>query len=140
MRDIPNAPIEVINLVDKLFFLINDAQNTYKSKISSITGSRRYEELASNALSETKAAFVESIGELGIKLEDAQIDYLISNAGEEDINSLEVVIRSKVNDIMRKDITEDNLEERKNELKDAIFNSEIKYELKNVGLTVSDLF
>ncbi|ADU74207.1 hypothetical protein M972_111192 [Acetivibrio thermocellus AD2] len=138
MRDIPNAPIEVINLVDKLFFLINDAQNTYKSKISSITGSRRYEELASNALSETKAAFVESIGELGIKLEDAQIDYLISNAGEEDINSLEVVIRSKVNDIMRKDITEDNLEERKNELKDAIFNSEIKYELKNVGLTVSD--
>jgi len=69
---------------------------------------------------------VESIGELGIKLEDAQIDYLISNAGEEDINSLEVVIRSKVNDIMRKDITEDNLEERKNELKDAIFNSEIK--------------
>jgi len=32
MRDIPNAPIEVINLVDKLFFLINDAQNTYKSK------------------------------------------------------------------------------------------------------------
>jgi len=39
---------------------------------------------------------------------------------------------------MRKDITEDNLEERKNELKDAIFNSEIKYELKNVGLTVSD--
>jgi len=64
MRDIPNAPIEVINLVDKLFFLINDAQNTYKSKISSITGSRRYEELASNALSETKAAFVESIGEL----------------------------------------------------------------------------
>jgi len=45
---------------------------------------------------------VESIGELGIKLEDAQIDYLISNAGEEDINSLEVVIRSKVNDIMRR--------------------------------------
>ncbi|HOM01440.1 MAG TPA: HDIG domain-containing protein [Acetivibrio sp.] len=138
MKDIPNAPIEVINIVDKLFFLIDEAQNSYNSRISSISGSRRYEELALNALNETKAAFEEGIGELGIELEVAQIDYLISNASEEDINSLEVAIRSKVNDIMRKDITEGNLEERINELKDGIFSSEIKYELKNVALTVSD--
>ncbi|WP_265443401.1 HD family phosphohydrolase [Acetivibrio straminisolvens] len=138
IKDIPNAPIEVINVLDKLFFLIDEAQNSYKLRIDSISGSRRYEELTSNALSEAKAAFVKDIGELGIKLEDAQVDYLISKASEEDINSFEALVRSHVSDIMKKDITEDNLKERINELKDGIFNSEIKYELKNVALTVAD--
>ncbi|GAE88065.1 hypothetical protein [Acetivibrio straminisolvens] len=41
---------------------------------------------------------------------------------------------------MKKDITEDNLKERINELKDGIFNSEIKYELKNVALQSRILF
>ncbi|GAE88064.1 hypothetical protein [Acetivibrio straminisolvens] len=72
IKDIPNAPIEVINVLDKLFFLIDEAQNSYKLRIDSISGSRRYEELTSNALSEAKAAFVKDIGELGIKLEDAR--------------------------------------------------------------------
>ncbi|RXE59906.1 HD family phosphohydrolase [Acetivibrio mesophilus] len=141
IKEIPNAPIEVINSIDKLFLLINEAQKSYESGISSIdaySGSRRYEELSSNVFNETKAVFVEGIGELGIKLEDAQIDYLISKANEEDIKSFEVLIRSHVSDIMRKDITEDNLKEMVNELKDGIFNSEIKYELKNVALSVSD--
>lgn len=141
IKEIPNAPIEVINSVDRLFFLINEVQKSYEDGISSIDvyrGSNSYEQRASDELNKVKTAFEEGIAELGIVLEDGQMDYVISKANEEDINNFEAVIRSHVSEAMKKDITEGNLKERVNELKDGIFNSELKYELKNVALSISD--
>lgn len=140
MKEIRNASIEVINSVVSLKSLIEKAQKDYKASIASIgtSSGNVYKELAQKELEKASADLQESIKKLGITLRIAQIEYLISEASVEDISNFEGVLRGLVSDVMKKDITDDNLKERITELKNSAEDSNLRQELKDVAITVSN--
>jgi putative nucleotidyltransferase with HDIG domain len=140
MKEIRNASIEVINSVVSLKSLLEKAQKDYKASIASIgtSSGNVYKELAQKELEKASADLQESIKKLGITLRIAQIEYLISEASVEDISNFEGVLRGLVSDVMKKDITDDNLKERITELKNSVEDSNLRQELKDVAITVSN--
>lgn len=140
MKEIRNVSLEVVNSVGSFVSLIEKAQKDYKQGISQLnigSNSSRYEELKKEELNKASASFNESIGDLGITLMKDQIEYLISKTNLEDIRSFETTIRNLVTEMMKKDITEDNLKLRVNELKSNVTESDLKQEIKDIAFTVS---
>jgi len=140
MKEIRNASIEVINSVISLKSFIEKSQKDYKAALGSISTSSNseYKELAQKELEKASESLKENMNELGITLRDAQIEYLISEANPEDVGNFESVLRSLVSDVMKKDITDDNLRERIMELKNSVEDSNLKQELKDIAITVSN--
>ncbi|HPD00845.1 MAG TPA: HDIG domain-containing protein [Acetivibrio sp.] len=140
MKEIRNASIEVINSVVSLKSLIEKAQKDYKASIASIGTSSGdvYKELAQKELEKASAALQESINKLGITLRNAQTEYLISETSIDDISNFEGVLRGLVSDVMKKDITDDNLKDRITELKNGVEDSDLRQELKDVAIAVSN--
>ena len=136
MMEDRNASIEVINNVIFLRTSIEKAKRDYKAGIESIESN--LEEHAPGVLEETLASLKQDLGDRGMNIEKDQMEYLILKAEPSDIVYFEDVLRNLVSNVMRKDITKENLRARITGLQGSIEKTDLKQELKDIAVSASN--
>ncbi|MFZ5989012.1 MAG: HD family phosphohydrolase [Bacillota bacterium] len=141
MKEIRNASIEVLSSVDSFLSLIESVRKNIDKSIKSAglsPGDSNYNQVAAGEQKKAAVLLSNNIKDLGISLSEEQVLYLVSKASDDDIQSFESVMKDMVSNMMKKDITEENLSQRIVELQKSIQDTDLKQELKIVGVMVSN--
>jgi putative nucleotidyltransferase with HDIG domain len=136
MIRLENIPIDVLNTVDDF---ITNVYNVRKDLIKSIESQgtskndKNYRQklelgqaIAANKLSD-------EIAEFNILLSDEQVQYLVSKAGDEEIDGFKKISRELFSNIMKEDINKDNLASKIVIVQNDFQETELSQELKNIG-------
>lgn len=135
MEVISDASIEVLANLDTFFDLIENARRKVEKRRTDLGGDSnqlaKEWEKAANELNE-------EIKNINVVLSYEQVFYLISKASEDDILSFQSTMKKLIISIMKVDISESNLAVRKDEIRKSILDTDIKQELKNIGVILSN--
>lgn len=135
MEVISDASIEVLANLDTFFDLIEGTRRKV-NKLRTDLGNDSSQ--FNNELEKAANELNEEIKKINIVLSYEQVHYLISKAGEDDVRSFQSTMKKLVINIMKLDISESNLAIRKDEIRQSILDTEIKQEMKNIGVILSN--
>jgi putative nucleotidyltransferase with HDIG domain len=136
MVRLENVPIDVLNTVDDF---VTSIYNTRKDLIKSIEnqGISKNDSDYRQKLELEQALAVNKLknelAEFNILLSDEQIQYLVSKAGDEEIDSFKRISRELLSNIMKDDINKDNLASKIVAVQNGFQETELSQELKNIG-------
>lgn len=139
LMEIRNASVEVINTtVDFIGFVEKSRKNVDKKiKQTLDSNDKNYNEKVLAIQKEEAESLNKEIEKLNIILSYDQILYLVSKASDEEIQNFETVLRSVVGEIMEQDVTSDNLPHKIVQMQNSITSTDMKQEMKNIGLILS---
>jgi cyclic-di-AMP phosphodiesterase PgpH len=136
MTEIKGVSIDVINNADTFVTNIENFRSSVERSLSdqAITKkSKNYkkqlgieQEVAANSL-------FKSIKQQGIPLSIEQVRFLISKASDKEILNFKTMTRNLLSNVMKQDITVDNLEKEIFSVQNSFQNSSLNQDLKNIG-------
>lgn len=139
MTDIRNASIEVINTAVDFIGLIEKSRKNVQNKINQTLNKNdpAYNEKVLDIQEEEATKLNKDIEKLKIILSFDQVLFFISQASDDDIQQFEEVLRNLVADIMEQDVTEDNMPQKIVQLQNSLLYTDLRQEIKNIGMILS---
>ena len=139
LTEIRNASIGVINTTVDFIGLVEKSRKNVGKKMDETLESsdKNYDEKVLIIQKEEVESLNKEIEKLNIILSYDQILFLVSKASDEEIQNFETVLRDVVGDIMEQDVTNDNLPHKIVQMQNSITSTDMKQEMKNIGMVLS---
>ncbi|MDP4092650.1 MAG: HDIG domain-containing protein [Bacillota bacterium] len=140
MKIIGTASIDVINNEDDFMNAVETARNDISKSMQEqgITrNSRNYKSVL--ALEQGIAAnqLTENVKTINVPLSSDQIKYLVSKATDDEITEFKKVTNELVSEVMKEDITEENLASKVDKVQSEFQSTNLDQDLKNIGSMLS---
>ena len=143
MLRLESVPLDVINTADEFINAIGKSRQYVGKRLQEQGITSKSEEYGRILEQEQE----EAIRQLEIKLPDfniflteEQTRYLITQAGDEELEQFDKLTRSLISSVMKEEVTEDNLPARINYAQGEYQDSELNQEFKTIGGLIAKAF
>ncbi len=136
MIEITSVPIDIINSVIDFVSEVESARKNVEKRLQDKKIGQDHEDYTKILQEEQRmeaANLKNRIAFLGVSLSDEQANYLVSKVSEEELGNFKKLSIDLFSNIMKVDVTEENLLNRISQLQSLYEASNLDQELKNIG-------
>lgn len=140
MMRLENVTIDTINTTNELINEVADARQSIDKNIREQGITETSEEYGA-ILEQERVKAVEQLDmklkSYGIPFSKEQVNYLVTGAGDEQLDQFEKLTKSLVSAVMKQEITEENVSEKVESVRNSFQTSNLDQELKNIGSLIT---
>ena len=136
MIRLDNVPIDILNLIDEFFTTIEEVRKSVEKSLQDQNITKKDKDYKQKLeLEQTIGAdkLEEELIQFKVPLSEEQIKYLIVKLSDDDLSKFKKLTKDAVSEIMKEEITNENLAGKVNEVQNSYQESDISQELKNIG-------
>lgn len=136
MIRLDNVPLDILNETDMFFTTIEETRKSVEKSLQDQNISKNDENYKEKLELEQAIGvdkLEENLMQFSVPLSEEQMKYLIVKMSDEELTKFERITKDALSEIMKEELTDENLAAKVNEVQNTYQESDINQEIKNIG-------